>query len=224
MLSRRAWRLILLTSCAHALVHVFELALPSVELRIADFYGIDKTMTGLLSTCWRFPWGLGALGAGWLVDRLGAERMLTVFLLGCGICCVLVSFAFPLPVMFLLMLLMGTFASIYHPAGLTLISHVTTLDNRPQALGIHGIFGSAGIGGAPFLAAILLAIGFTWQQYYLVLAAVGIGLGLVFVRRLRQDHDSCEPQAAAEQASADWTSFTILTLLCWPKVSSTPQY
>ncbi len=49
MLSQRALRLVLITSCAHALVHVFELSLPSVELKIADFYGVDKAMTGLLT-------------------------------------------------------------------------------------------------------------------------------------------------------------------------------
>ncbi len=213
MLSQRALRLVLITSCAHALVHVFELALPSVELRIADFYGVDKAMTGLLSTCWRMPWGIGALGAGWLVDRYGAQRMLTIYLLGCGATCVLVSAAFPLPVLFVLMFVMGIFASIYHPAGLTLISHATTSENRTRALGIHGIFGSAGIGAAPFLAAILLAIGFTWRQYYLVLAALGIALGLVFAVRQKRNGTVVESTSAAheaEQDAVDWRSFALL--------------
>ncbi len=214
MLSQRALRLVLITSCAHALVHIFELSLPSVELRVADFYHVDKATTGLLSTCWRLPWGLGALGAGWLVDRFGAERMLTLYLLGCGAICILVSLALPLPVLFLLMFLMGLFASIYHPAGLSLISHATTAENRTRALGLHGIFGSAGIGFAPFLAAILLAIGFTWRQYYLVLAAVGIAVGMVFVARLRRNEPPVEETSAAsdtEQDAADWGSFAMLT-------------
>ena len=175
-----------------------------------------KSTTGLLSTCWRLPWGLGALGAGWLVDRFGAERMLTIYLLGCGGISILVSLAFPLPVLFVLMFLMGTCASIYHPAGLSLISHATTPENRTRALGIHGIFGSAGIGAAPLLAAMLLAIGFTWQQYYLVLAAAGIALGLVFARRAwKKDAttDVSGTSARAEQDAADWFSFVLLTMV-----------
>ncbi len=213
-MNRTTWRLILIVSCAHALVHIFELALPSVELNIAGFYGVGKETTGLLSTYWRLPWGLGALGAGWLVDRFGSERMLAIYLIGCGVMCCLVAAAFPLPIMFVIMFTMGTFASIYHPAGLALISHATTLESRPRALGIHGIFGSAGIGTAPFLAALLLTIGFSWRQYYLVLAVAGLALGAVFVwrsfREVRHDQMAVSADQQAEQDSVDWGSFAML--------------
>ena len=43
------------------------------------------------------------------------------------------------------MFLLGLFASIYHPAGVGLITHHTNPENRPMALGYHGIFGSAGL-------------------------------------------------------------------------------
>ncbi len=176
MLSRSTLRLVLIVSCAHALVHIFELALPSVEMLMAEDYGVGKSTMGLLSTYWRLPWGFGALGAGWLVDRVGSQRMLAVYLLGCAATCCLVGLTLPLPWLFVVMFTMGAFASIYHPAGLALISHATTLENRPRALGLHGIFGSAGIGSAPFLAALLLTLGFTWQQYYFGLAAAGLVL------------------------------------------------
>jgi MFS family permease len=216
MMDRRTLRLVLLVSCAHALVHVFELGLPSVELRIADAYGVGEATTGMLSTCWRLPWGLGALGAGWLVDRYGCERMLAVYLLGCSAMCLIAGMVIPLPALFAVMFMMGTFACIYHPAGLTLISRATTLENRPRALGIHGIFGSAGIGSAPFLAALLLMLGLTWRQYYLVLAVGGIALGAIFVWRcVRQVEPaiSDDPANLAEQQAADWGSFGLLTLL-----------
>jgi FSR family fosmidomycin resistance protein-like MFS transporter len=219
MLSRSTLRLVLIVSCAHALVHIFELALPSVEMLLADDYGVGKTTTGLLSTYWRLPWGFGALGAGWLVDRVGSQRMLAVYLLGCAATCCLVGLTLPLPWLFVVMFTMGAFASIYHPAGLALISHATTLENRPRALGLHGIFGSAGIGSAPFLAALLLTLGFTWQQYYFGLAAAGLILGIVFVRRsINEDpdlHSPVTPQQQAEQDAADYGSFFTLTTLAF---------
>ena len=142
--------------------------------------------------------------------------MLAIYLLGCAAMCGLVSLAVPLSMMFVLMFLMGLFASIYHPAGLALISHETTLENRPQALGIHGIFGSLGIGSAPFLAALLLAFGFTWRQYYLVLVVLGTALGLVFTWRSRRERRytiASSSEHAAEQDAVDWRSFGLLTLL-----------
>ena len=79
------FHLILLVCCAHALVHIYELSLPSVEQQIADeYYGGDavrgKLLTGQMSNSWRFTWGFGALGAGWLVDRYGSRQMLAVYL------------------------------------------------------------------------------------------------------------------------------------------------
>jgi FSR family fosmidomycin resistance protein-like MFS transporter len=216
-MNRNTFRLVLLVSCAHALVHVFELALPSVELGIAEDYGVGRQVTGLLSTCWRMPWGLGALAAGWLVDRYGSERMLAIFLIGCALTCVVVGLTVPLPLMFVTMFAMGTFACIYHPAGLALISHNTTLDIRPRALGVHGIFGSLGLGLSPLLAALLLTIGFTWQQYYLLLAAPGFLLGLIFLRRAfrsaRVPVSARDHPPLNEQTRADWKSFGMLTML-----------
>lgn len=198
-MSGRSWlRLVLLISCAHALVHVFELALPSVEQEIAgEFFPDDpatgRATTGWMSWCWRLPWGLGALFAGWLVDLWGSRRMLAVYLLGCAAACGAAAAAANLPVLFAAMFSMGLLASIYHPAGLALISHTTDPEDLPRALSIHGIFGSAGIASAPAIAAILLAGGLPWRAYYVCLAIPGGLLGLTFLLQAGRDR----PAAAA---------------------------
>ena len=64
-MTRTVFRLILLVSCAHALVHVFELALPSVEQMIGDDLKASKATTGALGMAWRLPFGLLAMAAGW---------------------------------------------------------------------------------------------------------------------------------------------------------------
>ena len=84
-MTRTAFRLILLVSCAHALVHVFELALPSVEQMIGtDLVGKtaaeNKAATGTLGMAWRLPFGLLAMVAGWMADRYGSRRLLVVYL------------------------------------------------------------------------------------------------------------------------------------------------
>ena len=169
-MTRSTFRLVLLVSCAHALVHVFELALPSVEQMIGDDFRVDKGTTGMLGMAWRLPFGLGALGAGWLADRFGSRKMLIVYLAGCITTAVLAATAPSLAVLFGSMFLMGCFASIYHPAGLSLISRVTTPETRGRALGWHGIFGSIGITAAPLGAAVLFSTRWLgWRGYYLLL-------------------------------------------------------
>ncbi len=221
--------LVLFVSSAHALVHVYELSLPSVEQQIAsEYFGTDlasgKAMTGRLSNVWRLMWGFGAIVAGLLVDRFGARRLLAIYLLGCAGACALAATASTQSSLFFAMIAMGAFASIYHPAGLSLISHETTAANRPQALGLHGIFGSAGISSAPLLAGLLLAASFSWRQIYWVLLVPGAVLGLVFVwqalrhpliesRRMSGAAKDGTTKSDDEQDHVDWTSFFTLTAM-----------
>ncbi|MDB4787034.1 MFS transporter, partial [Planctomycetaceae bacterium] len=98
------FRLVLIVSCAHAMVHMFEHALPAVEQMIGDDFGVSKTQTGALGTAWRLPFGLGALLAGFLTDRFGSKRMLLIYLLGCMATSIGVWWAPSWSILFLMML------------------------------------------------------------------------------------------------------------------------
>ncbi len=81
-MSSATLRLVLLISCCHGLVHVYELSFGTVEVKVGEDFGVDKEVTGMLASCLRLPFGLCALLAGWLADRFGAKRLLLVYLLG----------------------------------------------------------------------------------------------------------------------------------------------
>ncbi|MDA7978859.1 MAG: MFS transporter [Pirellulales bacterium] len=218
-MTRQTLRLVLMISCAHAMVHVFELSLPAVEELIASEYRVGTDATGLMGNLWRFPFGLGALAAGWFVDRYGAKWMLTIYLIGCSASCVaawLSPQAVNLPLLFCVMFSMGTFASIYHPAGLALISHEAPRHLRARALGIHGVFGSAGIAAAPFIAGLVLSW-LTWRQFYLVLSIPGFLLGLMIATMLTEHHrqsastdDQQNGNAEPDDDNGNWRAFFIL--------------
>ena len=227
MLSSAAFRLILLISCAHALVHIYELSLPSVEQEIAlEFHPNDpsagKEFTGLLSNSWRLMWGFGALLAGWLVDRIGGKSMLAIYLLGCSITCGSIAMSSSVPSLFGTMILMGSFASIYHPAGLALISHETSAANRTQALGLHGILGSLGIASAPFIAWAIVSTGFNWRNYYWILALPAAVFGTVFFWLAIKDKRIAQRTTTATSQTKDlpedneetcWPSFVVLLII-----------
>ncbi|PQO28349.1 MFS transporter [Blastopirellula marina] len=207
--------LILAVCAAHAMVHVLEGSLPCVEQSIATQYDVNQKTTGWLQTMWRFPWGVGALVAGWLVDRFGAKRMLALYLLGAGAACIAASTLPGLDLLFVSMFLMGVMASIYHPAGLALLSHEMTPDMLPKTLGWHGVFGSLGIGGVPLLAAGVLWLTHSWQAFYGVLAVMSIALGLVFVYLTLQSPERVFSRVNRSHADdqGDWTSFGILLVM-----------
>jgi len=198
-MTRTAFRLILLVSCAHALVHVFELALPSVEQMIGeDLVGKtaaeNKAATGTLGMAWRLPFGLLAMVAGWMADRYGSRRLLIVYLGGCIITAIAAANSHSMPPLFISMLVMGCFASIYHPAGLSLISRVTTPESRGRALGWHGIFGSIGITAAPMGAAVLFGTGWLgWRGYYVSLCVPAVMIALLILVSIRRIGSTREP-------------------------------
>jgi len=214
-MSKHLFRIVLLVSCAHALVHTFELSLPSIEQEIASEFFPDepaegKNFSGSLSNYWRLCWGIGALFAGILVDRFGAYRLLAIYLLGCGGACLASYFAGTQQSLMAVMVSMGAFASIYHPAGLALISNETNEETRTYALGIHGIFGSIGISSAPLIAAVAIFLGLTWREYYVVLAVPGIGVGLIFAYlALRIGSSNRNGSAQRDRKKADQNEATV---------------
>ena len=213
------FRLVLLISCAHALVHTFELALPAVEQMIGDEYGVGKASTGTLGMVWRLPFGLGAVLAGFLADRYGSRPLLIVYLVGCSATAVLARWAPTFNVLLLVMLAMGCFASIYHPAGLSLISRETTPETRGSALGLHGIVGSLGIAGAPFGAMLLFSSGnLGWRDYYLILTVPAMLIAarlLLDELRHRKESRLAAAKSATElmpEEAIRWSRYLILVV------------
>ncbi len=223
-------RLVLLVSLCHGLVHVYEHSLASVEQLIGEDASFQiepdhqKEVSGQLGNCLRFPFGVFALLAGWMADRYGAKRLLLVYLFGCSLAAMLIGLTPQLTILYLGMFLLGVFASIYHPAGVGLISHHTTPENRPMALGYHGIFGSAGIACGPFLAGAVLHAGdlldieVTWRHYYFVLAVPGVLLAMLLMWRLahtRPNVTAGEPSTNSlpdADDEAHWPSYFTLIL------------
>jgi FSR family fosmidomycin resistance protein-like MFS transporter len=212
-------RLVLLVSCAHMLVHVYELSISSVEQHVAADFGVDTGETGSLGTIWRIPFGAGALLAGWLADRFGSKPMLVIYLAGCAGSALATWAAPSLGALFGTMFVMGSFASIYHPAGLAIISRETTAAERGRALGWHGIFGSLGSATAPFLAGALLLIpALTWRDYYLVLMVPGAVLAVVIAFALKEHRDETSASASFSledgpfHASQYWRLVTVNVL------------
>ena len=215
-MSRSTFRLVLLVSCAHALVHVFELALPSVEQLIGDEFDVNERVTGSMGTAWRVPFGMGALLAGWLADRYGSKRMLLVYLAGCAATGLMAAIAPTLWILFAAMVAMGCFAAIYHPAGLSLISRVTTPETRGQALGWHGILGSIGIAAAPLTAGVLFGTGVTgWRGYYAALVVPAVLIAIMLARLVPDDrpgrnNDTGSDSAFESEFAMRWKSYLVL--------------
>src|SRR5215212_11898123 len=72
---------------AHGASHGFVLVLPAVLVALRSEFGVSFTTLGTVATVGTMLYGLGALPAGLLADRVGAPVLLRVFAGGSAICC-----------------------------------------------------------------------------------------------------------------------------------------
>jgi MFS family permease len=174
-------RILLITCPAHFLTHFFILVFPAVTMPLVAALGIPLETVVRISFFMYLLYGLCALPVGIIVDRWQARAMLVigVFLMGAGL---LMAGVVPRPhVMAASLALVGVGASVYHPAGLALISR--TVRQRGHALGVNGVFGNLGIASAPLVTGILTwAMGWRWAFVALGVLGLLTGALLALVR------------------------------------------
>jgi MFS family permease len=172
-----AERKILFVTCpCHFLTHFFILVFPAITMPVVTTFGMPIEEVLKLSFVMYLTYGLGALPAGFLVDQWQAKGMLVIglLLMGCGM---FLAGAFPSPsAMVPLLGIVGAGASVYHPAGLALISR--TVQRRGYAMGVNGVYGNMGIAAAPLLTGVLTWV-FSWQETLMILGALGVVTGLL---------------------------------------------
>ena len=162
--------IIALTGVSHALAHIYTLALPAVLILIKREFNLNDYHLGALATLMNFSFGLGSLPAGLIVDRVGSKRMLFLFLMCGGFAAVGVSLTHTVAGLACALGALGLACSIYHPAGLAILSR--SCAKRGAALGIHGVGGSVGITIAPLLTGAVAAL-WGWRAAYAALGGLG---------------------------------------------------
>jgi len=193
-----------LVMLAHGMVHTYELSIPIfVSIWLAEFdtlqvagveVGVTQATLGVIVTAGYALFGIGALPGGIVVDRVGSRRLIAACLFGMGGAFLLLGAAPNLLVVAVALLAWGAAASVYHPAGLTLISKGVT--ERGTGFAYHGIAGNLGIGLGPLVTATLLLV-LDWTTVALVLA---VPAGVAGLYALRAEFDET---AGVESVAAD---------------------
>lgn len=193
-----------LVMLAHGAVHTYEMAIPLfvvvwltefevIGLGVAQF-DVTTATVGAIVTVGYGLFGVGALPGGVLVDRIGSRRLISASLLGMGLSYIVLGLAPSMLVVALALAIWGVAASVYHPAGLSLISK--GVEKRGTGLAYHGIAGNLGIGLGPLFAAILLLF-VDWRTVALVLGAPAL-LASVYAVRANFDETAAVDEAATD--------------------------
>ena len=173
----------------HAMVHVYELSVPILMTIWLSEFSTNAAVLGSAVAVGYGLFGVGALPGGLLVDRFGSRSLISACLAGMGLSFLALSLAPGVAGVTVALALWGVAASVYHPAGLTLISN--GVRERGRGFAFHGMAGNAGIAGGPLVTALLL-LTFDWRP---VAAALGVTALVAAAAGLSVEFD---PTAAVE--------------------------
>jgi MFS family permease len=173
-LNREEKKILSITASSHHLVHLYEGVLPPLIPILLTEFGTDYFHLGMVVTIFSYAFGLGALPAGYLADRIGSKELIVFYLFGAGMASVLVLPIESLVAYAVIMGCIGLFCSLYHPAANALISHV--FQQKGKAFAVNGIAGSLGIAVVPVFSAWIGSF-FGWRVPHIIFGLIGIALG-----------------------------------------------
>jgi MFS family permease len=194
---------------AHGASHGFVLVLPAVLVALRAEFGASFTTLGTVATVSTMLYGLGALPAGLLADRVGAPVLLRVFAAASAACCLLAAAAPGIWWLAAALALLGAAGALYHPSGL---AEVTL--NAPgggREIGIHGGFGNGGTALAPLVAGAVAAA-WTWRASYGLAAVAAAVLLVALARRVPLDR-GLPPQPPAGPGSVGRAALAVVMFL-----------
>lgn len=171
-------KLVWMVSFSHFITHGYMTILPAVLIAIATEQSISFTELGIIANVGYFLYGLGAFPAGYLADRFGSKKMLTIGIMGMAISSILVGLTSSIITFSITYALLGASASIHHPAGLSLIARRIE-SNKGRAMGFHGVMGNVGLFLSPLTAAFSIMVFGTWRAAYLSYGIIGLGFFLL---------------------------------------------
>jgi MFS family permease len=170
----------LLLNVAHALDHLFLLIFAAAVARISIDFGIERWEDLMpFGVGMFFLFGLGSLPAGRLGDLWGRRQMMLVFFFGLGASALLAAMTQGPWQLAAALVLIGVFASIYHPVGIPML--VQSASNPGATIGINGLAGNLGVAGAAILTGFLVE-SFGWRAAFVVPGLISLGCGIVFAR------------------------------------------
>ncbi len=192
--------LVLTVSSVHALVHMAMLALPCLLLPIKEEFGTSLVGVAWAANAAGLAFGLFALPAGFLADRLSPRWALSLCLVGMGMSSLFTGLSTNIYTFIVAVFLLGAFGGLYHPAGLSLISQGVS-SRRAKAISYHGIAGSIGLACGPLLAGVIYSL-YNWRlTYHIYLFAFLAALAFLFL--VARKTSSGEPTKTPNPNSAE---------------------
>jgi MFS transporter, FSR family, fosmidomycin resistance protein len=206
---RRDLRTIGLVGFAHGTSHFFHLLLPPLFPWLMKDFNLTFTQVGGLMTIFFVISGIGQALSGFVVDRVGAPRVLFGGVTLLGLAGVFLGFADSVPMLAVAAGCAGLGNSVFHPADYSILNHRVSAPRLPLAFSVHGLSGNLGWAAAP-LFLMTIASSTNWHLAAFAASSVAVvSLALLYVNRDLLDFSE-EAKARREQPRRATATFAFL--------------
>jgi len=205
-------RVIALVGVAHGTSHFYHLILAALFPWLKPAFGLSYAELGLLLTAFFVVSGIGQMLAGFVVDKVGARRVLFFGVAMLGVSALVLAAAGSYPALMAGALLAGVGNSIFHPADYTLLNERVSRARLAHGFSVHGISGNIGWAAAPLFMTAVAATS-SWRTALACAAILPFAvLGILWLNRSYLRAEPKPPAAAAHAAGEGAAALAFLRL------------
>jgi FSR family fosmidomycin resistance protein-like MFS transporter len=190
---------ITLVGVAHGISHFFHMILAPLFPWLKEAFALSYSELGLLMSVFFIVSGIGQATAGFVVDKLGAFKVLLFGVTCLALSALLLASAQSYTMLLIGAMLAGLGNSVFHPSDYTILNKKVSTARLGYAFSIHGISGNLGWAAAPVFLVSMAGI-YDWRTALLAAACLPIAV-LVVLFVYRAALDTGAPTAAATSAA-----------------------
>ena len=201
-----------LVGSAHVVSHFFQLALPPLFPILKDDLGVSYAALGLLSTVFFVASAVTQPAMGFLVDRIGARRVLIIGITLLGLSYLMMGLLPTYPAFIVLAAIGGVGNSVFHPADYSILTASVSERRLGRAYSAHTVGGNVGWTLAPIVMIALAAV-IGWQGALISIGTAGLALGAFLTWRgslLRDESDAHRRSEGGGDGGSRTTGFAFL--------------
>lgn len=177
--TRRRWWILCLISLMYLICYMDRSNISIAQPEIAKQFGLSKTAMGLVLASFTWAYAMGQVPAGWLGDRFGPKKVLTVIMTWRAIAAVMTGAALGVNMLYGARILLGLGEAGAFPVASRGMQLWFPRSERGRIQGTTHFFSRFAVAVTPFLAGqVLLAFG--WRATFYVFGSLGAIWALVF--------------------------------------------
>jgi sugar phosphate permease len=167
---------------------------------IGKAFGLDKSSMGLVLSAFTWAYAVGQIPAGFLGDRFGPKKVLTVIMSWWSVAAVMTGAAMGMTSLFSARLLLGLGEAGAFPVGSRGMQLWFPRSERGRIQGTTHFFSRLAVAVTPFVAGTIM-LAFGWRAIFYIFGSLGVIWSLVFAlyyRNRPEEHKSVNQAELAQ--------------------------